>query len=502
MKIITKIAALLAFGAVVVSCDLNLKPSTQIEKDDAFETYADAKRFTNGLNSSYRNTLYGFFSYTSEVQGDMYNAMTGYGNRNGFPHQMSNGFTTGDYNVRDVWRGIYKGITNVNVFLAGVDKVTVTAEQAADIKKWKGFAYFYRAAFYHQLVLKFAVPYNAATATTDLGLPLVNEFDVQAKPSRSTMAETYKFIEDDLALATEFLAGVAGEALSITPTLDAVKALEARVKLYMGKYAAAAALATELTLSPAYALASTQEEMNTVWTNDGGKEAILQMFASLSEYGSALTGSSSADVRLANDIYLGYNSGGNYYSGDFVPTKTCLDMYEKETDLRFSTYFTFVNVNYGGLTADLYMFNKYPGNPALFTPPSRNYAQKPKAFTIAEMYLIAAEANFMAGNVAAAKTALNTLQSARGASQTEATLATIQKEWAKETIGEGFRIDCLKRWGLGFSGRVPQNPTLALSGSGFTGINIPAGYAKLTWPIPADDINTNPNLRGQQNPGW
>lgn len=502
MKIITKIAALLAFGAVVVSCDLNLKPSTEIEKDDAFETYADAERFANGLNSSYRNTLYGFFSYTSEVQGDMYNASTGYGNRNGYPHQMNNSFTTGDYNVRDVWRGIYKGITNVNVFLEGVDKVTVTAEQAADIKKWKGFAYFYRAAFYHQLVLKFAVPYKAATATTDLGLPLVNEFNVQAKPSRSTMAETYKFIEDDLALATEFLANVPGVALSITPTIDAVKALDARVKLYMGKYALAANLANELTSSSAYALASTQEEMNTVWTNDGGQEAIMQTFASLSEYGSALMGSGSPDTRLANDIYLGYSSGGDYYSGDFVPTKTCLDMYEKQTDLRFSTYFTFVNVNYGGLTAELYLLNKYPGNPTLYSPPTRNYAQKAKAFTIAEMYLIAAEANFMAGNESAAKSALNALQVARGASQTEATMANIQKEWAKETIGEGCRIDCLKRWGLGFSGRVPQNSTIMMKGSGFTDINIPAGYAKLTWPIPAGDINTNSNLEGQQNPGW
>jgi starch-binding outer membrane protein, SusD/RagB family len=39
------------------------------------------------------------------------------------------------------------------------------------------------------------------------------------------------------------------------------------------------------------------------------------------------------------------------------------------------------------------VINKYPGNPALFTAASTNYQHKPKVFRVAEMYLIAAEAD-------------------------------------------------------------------------------------------------------------
>lgn len=501
MKIITKITMLLAFSAVAVSCKLDLKPTTEIEKGQAFETYADAQRFANGLSSSYRNTLYGVCSYTSEVQGDMYNASTQYGNRNGFPHTMGSGFTTGDYNTRDVWRTLYKGITNVNNFLENVDKIeTDVAKEQAAIAKWKGEAYFYRAAMYHQLVLKFAVAYRSATATSDLGMPLLTKFDVAEKPARATMAETYKFINDDIAQARTLLAGVAGQVRAITPTIDAVNALDARVKLYMGDYPAAAQLAGDLTASSAYTLASDAETMDAEWEFDNGSEDILQLYADLTEYGSCLQGSGSEDTRLANDIYLGYSSGGDYYQGDFIPTKTCLDMYDQANDLRFARYFALVNVDYGGVKTNLYLLNKYPGNPKLFTPPTRNYAQKAKAFTVAEMYLIQAEAALLAGDAGTATTALNALQTARGAAPTAATMDNIKKEWAKETLGEGMRVDCLKRWGDGFSGRIPQNAEMVMKGADFIGADIKPTYFKLTWPIPADDINTNHNIK--PNPGW
>ena len=65
---------------------------------------------------------------------------------------------------------------------------------------------------------------------------------------------------------------------------------------------------------------------------------------------------------------------------------------------------------------------------------------------IAEAYLIKAECEAQAGgNAATAKSVLNALQEARGATPTAATLDNIYKERRKELYGEGYRLFDIKR---------------------------------------------------------
>ena len=116
------------------------------------------------------------------------------------------------------------------------------------------------------------------------------------------------------------------------------------------------------------------------------------------------------------------------------------------------------------------------------------------------MYLINAEANAMNGNAAAAKEALNALQTARGASLTEGTMDAIKAEWKKEIIGEGYIIDCYKRWNEGYSGRIPQNINTVQQGPSFNEKECPAGFQKFVWAIPDEERKVNDNL--VQNPGW
>ena len=127
--------------------------------------------------------------------------------------------------------------------------------------------------------------------------------------------------------------------------------------------------------------------------------------------------------------------------------------------------------------------------------------QAPKPFKISEMYLIAAEAE-LSTDVAAAKKDLNALQTARGAVATEATEATVQQEWFKETVGEGFRMSCLKRWGKGFSGRAPQAgaENVVQQGQYFTEKVFEANSYFFQWPIPSHELKVNKNL--VQNPGY
>ena len=120
------------------------------------------------------------------------------------------------------------------------------------------------------------------------------------------------------------------------------------------------------------------------------------------------------------------------------------------------------------------------------------------------MYLIAAEASLANNNTAAAKEYLNAIQTARGASATEATTANIQNEWFKETVGEGLRMSCLKRWGTGYSGRPGQNAAVELkalmNGAEYAQKSMPATDYHWQWPIPAYEMQINPNLK--QNDGY
>ena len=147
------------------------------------------------------------------------------------------------------------------------------------------------------------------------------------------------------------------------------------------------------------------------------------------------------------------------------------------------------------------MFTKYWGNPALTTTPLRNGRQLPKPLLISEMYLIAAEAE-LTTNPIAAKTDLNALQSARGASETEATVETVRNEWFKETIGEGLRMVTMKRWGQGYNGRAMQpGAANALNqGTDYEQKVLPSTDPHFCWPIPSHEMNINKNL--VQNAGY
>ena len=154
------------------------------------------------------------------------------------------------------------------------------------------------------------------------------------------------------------------------------------------------------------------------------------------------------------------------------------------------------------------MVNKFPGNPALFTSATTNYEQAPKLFRLAEMYLILAEAQFHT-TPGAALTTISDLEVARGLDPISGTglagdalLQEIKDERFRELAFEGFRLDDLKRWHEGFKRRDPQNIDIINVGADFDKKSVDADDDKFTWGIPQNDITVNPNLKGQQNPGW
>jgi starch-binding outer membrane protein, SusD/RagB family len=98
---------------------------------------------------------------------------------------------------------------------------------------------------------------------------------------------------------------------------------------------------------------------------------------------------------------------------------------------------------------------------------------------------------------AAALATLNQLRVARGLEAltglTGANLMNeIRTERTRELLCEGFRLDDLNRWNLGFTRSTPQNMNLINTGEHYNLKTVSAGDPKFTWGIPSQRFNYQP----------
>lgn len=481
--------------SLITSCKkLDLFPANRIALDKAFTSVNDAKAWDNGIYSSFRGRQYGLYMFSTDIQADQLNASLDYGNRNGNPHRWGTFFLSDDYTIRDTWFGYYTAIRDLNVALEGYPSVpTPTPADVTTMNVYKGNAHFARAYYYFQLVNRFAKAYNPSTAATDLGVPLVLTYNVNLSPVRASVAAVYTQIQTDIAAAKTFLAGKTGAQGATTFTIDAVNALDARVKLFKQDWAGAYTAANALRTSATYPLYTTATGLTNYWLNDAKQEDIMQCLVIKPN-----------ELPNVNSVYLGLVAATGKFTPDFIPSQWVVDAYDA-TDLRKGVYFASKACTIQGASYTLTLVNKYAGNPLLFTGTLTNYAQAPKVFRIAEMYLIAAEAAANNGSDANAIAALNALRAARGLAAVSSSGAQLKQdikdERFRELAFEGFRLDDLKRWNLGFTRSAPQNlNTITVAPLTFNVLSIAAGDNKFVWGIPANDITINPNL--VQNTGW
>lgn len=498
-KIYTLFAA--AFAVLTVaSCNMDLKPLKSIAYDpDAqlIETSSDLTSFEIGIMSRFRSTLGGDYDVTEELMMDGFNATSNFGNRYGTVHRANNTFTSTNEYVEGIWAGYYTALKDYNILIAALDNVPeALAEDAATVK---GEALFFRAYTYLQLARHWGKAYSS-TADTDLCVPLVLVYDQLEKPARATVAAVYEQIGKDLETAAELLADVKGSPRAIRPTYDAVRALQARYYLDIHDTENALKAADDVITSAAgYALASTAAEMKAEFVDDKGKEPILQLYT---EKPSELPNSKNLFTYNQNNP-----DGVEIYGPDYLPSGKLLNSYTT-TDLRREAWFTSTkhSLEYNRISYnDVFVFVKFEGNPALATT-LLNGCTSPKPLKIGEMYLIAAEAALEAGETGTAAGYLNTLQTKRGTVATDATWDNLKKEWFKETVGEGLRMSCLKRWGDGFTARTAQQKALdgaiLMTGEYYEQRAMAASDRAFCWPIPSYEIKVNENIASQQNPGY
>lgn len=495
----TYIATALIGSAILTSCSkqLDLTPYDKIDLNNSFESVSDAANWDLGMYGTLRGNVYGEYMQTTDIQSDMLNATLNYGNNYGGTQRWT--WTSSDYYIQDNWSGFYYGITNANLMIQNFYKIpTSSATEVSELQQYKGDAYLARAYYYSQLVLRFCKPYNASTASTDLGLPIVTTYDYNHLssnwPSRGTVADAYNLILSDLDSATTLLSDVDGSKGSHYFTADAALALQARVKLYMNDYSGAKTASEKLINAGEYPLYSNAVDLQSMWKNDASNEDIVQLNAK-----------NPNEVPNVNDAYLGFSSGTLKYIPLYIPSQWVVDEYASN-DFRRNIYVAKLPVSLQGSGAkdSLWLVNKFPGNPSLFTGTYTNYEQAPKLFRIAEQYLIDAEASYALGSEADALKSLNALRISRGLASISATGTalrdSVRTERLRELAFEGFRIDDLKRWNLPLQRHDPQTNSSLMTGAQYTTLSKTAGDNMFVWGIPTNDIKVNTKL--VQNPGW
>lgn len=486
--------------ALVSACNMDLLPTDSIVYEPGGQVIAtreDLLQFEARIMSDYRAVHGGMYNIIEDVMTDGFNASAGFGNNYGGVHRTDESFTSSDSYISSYWSNHYIVIKDYNVLINALqDEVNIPEGSAPVAGIIKGEAHMMRAEAYMNLVRHFGD--YSATDSADSGVPVVLAFDLKARPARNTVDEVYAQIKADLDSAALRLAGVPGELQAQYPTIDAVNALYARYFLDIKDYAHAAEYAAKVIDTGKYTLSNTAEKLRNEFVDDAGTEAIIQLYGSLQESPNA-TG-----------VYTSMFSSqdhGTCFRSLFLPTRKLIDSYSGN-DIRKAVWFTttdyYSEVNGSYYRGDYYTFIKYIGNPTLYSGEVPNGVNMSKPFLISEMYLIKAEAESMQGNIPAAKKTINVLQKARGGTETGGQMKDIQDEWFRETVGEGMRWTCLKRWGLGFNNREAQagtrNKNAVMTGEYYDGRVMEAGDRAFTWPIPADEIRLNENLK--QNNGY
>ncbi len=132
------------------------------------------------------------------------------------------------------WAAAYKNVEYANVVLDGLTKISSTPANIGSYNNVMGSALFYRSISFYYLAQLYCKPYNAATASTDLGISLRLTSDVNVPSVRATVQATYNQIINDLKTAIGLLP--VKPLFYSRPSQIAANALLAKTYLNMDDY--------------------------------------------------------------------------------------------------------------------------------------------------------------------------------------------------------------------------------------------------------------------------
>jgi starch-binding outer membrane protein, SusD/RagB family len=496
MKKISNILLIIILAFSFDSCKMDYYPYDNIEQSQSFQSVDDIGTLVNGCYALLRGISYGNYTMPMDIQADLFNATTSYGNNYGIIHSWTQ-LVASDYNIEYPWAGYYNLIANLNNVIENYSTITPSDSELDAYNTYVGESYYMRAYAYAYLVNIYAKAYSSSTASTDLGVPLNLRYNIEDKLARSTVQEVYDQIFSDLSAAETKWSGLdwsGVETYKNAPckfTEDAITALKARLYLNMEDWSNAITQAEKIINSGSYPLVTAKEDLATMWESDESTEIITHLY---------IDGSN--ETPNSNDAYLmSYLTSTDSYIPYYVPEQWLYDLYDAN-DYRKAVYFANFELTLAtGTFTNIYSLNKYPLTTEFSS--SGNYYHSPILFRTAEMYLIVAEAGARGSQSTLGLQRLNELREARGLASLSGLsgddlFKEVRNERVREMVGEGNRLTDLKRWNLGFTRTTPQDETAVVAS--FIDLSVDAGDNKFVWAIPSYDINLNSNL--VQNTGW
>lgn len=486
IKLLLVVAVLLLSTA---SCKkfLDVTPSNSADANTAVKTPRDAQIVINGIMNQMTNSNYygrNFIMYAEAKGGDMaiFSMGRGLDALYTFNHSVSANSYSG------YWSQIYYTILETNYLLEQIAKLETSG--ATGFASAKGQALTARALMYFDLVRLYGKQYT--DDKTSLGVPIVlTRLGFDARPLRKSVDEVYKQILKDLTDAAPLLSKAKSNGYI---NYYSNKAIAARVYLTMDDKPAALAAALEVMGATSLYSLYTNANWVSSWKSQYGSESIFELNVN----------------PLEND--LGTASLGVYQRNRNVGTTAALGFFYASTD--------FLNSLNAGGNADirrgimgrdetsasrLGACYKYSGSndavPAGDKSTANNTAVNIKVVRLSEMYLIAAEASLIS-NPTNAATYLNAIRS-RNPALAPATAATITldmilEERGKELYGEGHRFFDMMRLNRSITFN-DEFGGLTVSQRAKT---INRSFFKTILPISQDEINANPDIKAQQNPGY
>ena len=478
------------------SCEdfLDKAPTNYGDSATAVKTAKDATSMVNGILSKMSGGSYlgrDMFLYADAKGGDMtiISNGRGYDGLYLFSHATNSGAYSG------FWTLGYNIIMQINSLLASIEKLEAEGS-TENFDNIKGQILTYRAMIYFDLVRLYGEPYNEKDPTQSWGVPNVTTvLEPLDCVLRAKVKDNYTTILNDLQTAESLISKSKSNGYI---NYYGNKAIQARVYLSMDDFDNAYAAAEKIINEGGYEL-YTNEKWVQSWAGQFGSESIFEIYM-LDEEGDLGSSSLGGVYSRAKDYTT--SIGGYYVASDYFMDRLGEDpddvrwgimTYDETSKTRLGCCYKYL----GGTTKDAN--NKYPGDGKASAS-----ACNIKVIRLSEIYLIAAEAALRKTTPDKQKAAdyLNEIRKRAPnlvpADESTITLDMILDERSKELVCEGHRF-----WDM-----IRNNKTIYFDD--FLGnVNltdrdhtIDRTHYKTILPIFTAEINANPDIAAQQNPGY
>ncbi len=509
MKIVKNLllSFLLLFAIGCTEDDVAFFPINQVTTDEMMASPEMLATAAHGNYAYFRNwaTQYGYDRNRydcKEYTSDDLIMMRWSGNH--FSYTLTYQPTPISQRARDLWQYTYQAIYGINVVIDAIEKMDESTIQGSsvDLTQMLGENLWMRAMFHFDLATVFARPYSHDNPETNLGVIIIDNITNMEGLPRSSVKETYEFVEKDLLRAADLMHV---NRDNIFASKEVAYATLARLYLYMEQNTKAIEYADRVINSGRYSLVGSE---NFPTANTLGPERNPETIFAVKVRSEENKGRNAVGTMMHND-------GG---WGEIMASSSYLDLLNKnKNDLRWG----FIDPDFkldenGEKIPDPenpyygYAMNDRMGVYSYFqTKMTYEYGEamlhSPVYFRLAEMYLIKAEAFAKLGQDQQALDMVNIIRTRAGLSGDqlfrldnlqgyESILDIVLDEKRLEFAWETHRTHDVFR-----NKRTMDRSYLAWQG--WSGPSyIPYTSNRIIHQIPEDEMTKNRNL--VQNPSW